>query len=221
VVKAAENVHSSVHLLGEAAGHSQEWLHRIAHSGTFEVAGHAISFSGTVVEAKNRGLSSRDAVVDATAVRWAEEATKHGRAFGIDAKTIATADTAINLVGGMVQAVAGEHSTAGQVAGIVTSLTPSEVRKSMVVSTFDTYRALWQGDHDQAIRTHEQRLEGKYNAPWQGLAIAADAIAATVFGDQRGRDELLDAAAAGKIGAPANWGDRLGDAIFRWTHPNR
>lgn len=139
-----------------------------------------------------------------------------GRAWWNWTGSLAPWDAAVNLVDGVVSLVAPK-SNAAIVTKMVASWTPTQTLKQLTITTIDTIDAAIRGDGNRAIQIHEQRLTGQYGSPVQGYALAADFVAALCYDQQSEMFKVSDAAASGKLGPLAHFGDWLGDQIYDYV----
>lgn len=124
-------------------------------------------------------------------------------------------EAAVGIVNAVTSSISPET---GEYTKIVADTMPSDVAKKIAMGAIDTVDALVRGDEKQLIRHHEQNLSGQYGEMLRGYAIGAEAIGSVVMGDQDALNRLSDAAAGGKLGKLAQFGDWLGGVTFDVIH---
>jgi WXG100 family type VII secretion target len=186
-----------------------ERVTRIVEGLGFRVAGSSIGGLIAGMDAAERGVSTPAAVVDGVAAG----AIDFSSVFSSGRTGIVSA--VVGVVHGITSAISPE---AGKYTAIANDVMPGQVAEKIAVGAIDTADALIRGDHDQLVKHHQQNLDGKYGEVIRGYAIGAEAVGAVVTGDSRALNDLSDAAASGKLGPVAEFGDWLGGAVYDWFH---
>jgi hypothetical protein len=186
-----------------------ERVTRIVDGLGFRVAGSSIGGLIAGMDAAERGVSTPAAVVDGVAAG----AIDFSGVFSSGRTGIVSA--VVGVVHGVTSAISPE---AGKYTAIAADVMPGQVAEKIAVGAIDTADALIRGDTGQLVKHHQQNLDGKYGEVIRGYAIGAEAIGAVVTGDSRALNNLSDAAASGKLGPVAEFGDWLGGAVYDIFH---
>jgi WXG100 family type VII secretion target len=204
VLKAADTAHKGAGVLAALLPAGQR-VTRIVESLGFRATGSTIGGLIAGMDAAERGVSTPAAVVDGLAAG----AIDFSGVFSSGRTGIVSA--VVGVVHGITSAISPE---AGKYTAVAADVMPGQVAEKIAVGAIDTADALIRGDHQQLVKHHQQNLDGKYGEVIRGYAIGADAVGAWVTGDSRALNNLSDAAASGKLGPVAEFGDWLGGAAY-------
>jgi WXG100 family type VII secretion target len=208
VLKAADTAHKGAGVLAALLPAGTR-VTRIVESLGFRATGSTIGGLIAGMDAAERGVSTPAAVVDGVAAG----AIDFSGVFSSGRTGVVSA--VVGVVHGITSAISPE---AGKYTAVAADVMPGQVAEKLVVGTIDTADALIRGDHDQLVKHHQQNLDGKYGEVIRGYAIGAEAVGALVTGDSRALNNLSDAAASGKLGPVAKFGDWLGGAAYDLFH---
>lgn len=91
---------------------------------------------------------------------------------------------------------------------------PDQVAGKLISNAVHTYDALIRGDTDRVIQQQERLLNGEYGEVLRGYAMATETVGALITGDDDALNNISEAAAAGKLGPVAEFGDWLGGKVY-------
>ncbi len=207
-LKAVDTAHKGAGALA-ALLPAGERVTRIVEGLGFRVTGSTIGGLIAGMDAAERGVSTPAAVVDGLAAG----AIDFSGVFSSGRTGVVSA--VVGVVHGITSAISPE---AGKYTAVAADVMPGQVAEKIAVGAIDTADALIRGDHEQLVKHHQQNLDGKYGEVIRGYAIGAEAVGALVTGDSRALNNLSDAAATGKLGPVAKFGDWLGGAAYDLFH---